>query len=233
MCSQGMRTGSATLPYRNIFAVLTWDSVIIYDTFHDKPLSIARGLHYANIVDASWSADGHTLMVCSTDGYISILRFAEGELGEVYSKPNAARAVSRNERAAAPSLGVSQAILLPCEPGSTSIQAPVRKKTRIAPSLVVDPPVVNASCDAEMLTKKHKRTATEAAMAGAVDKLSLMESLPTAAPVDACDTTANTTETGITVYEGDIIHTPPPPQAKKQKKRIQPMHVLTVVPSSS
>ena len=60
---------------------------MIYDTHHLKPLSIIRGIHYANIVDAQWSADGQSLLVCSTDCYITIVRFAPGELGQVYIKP--------------------------------------------------------------------------------------------------------------------------------------------------
>lgn len=72
------------LPYRSIFAVLTYDSVIIYDTFHNRPLALARGLHYAGLTDASWSSDGRTLFVTSSDGYISILSFMKGELGNVY-----------------------------------------------------------------------------------------------------------------------------------------------------
>lgn len=72
------------LPYRSIFAVLTTDTILIYDTYHDRPLSMACGLHYAGLTDAAWSADGHTLFVTSSDGYVSILSFANGELGEVY-----------------------------------------------------------------------------------------------------------------------------------------------------
>jgi chromatin assembly factor 1 subunit B len=59
----------------------------VYDTCQSKPLSIARGLHYANLADATWSADGLNLVVCSTDGYLSIISFAPGELGEVYTPP--------------------------------------------------------------------------------------------------------------------------------------------------
>lgn len=75
------------LPYRSIFAVLTIDTVLIYDTHHDRPLAMARGLHYAGLTDAAWSADGKTLFVTSSDGYISILSFAKEELGEVYVAP--------------------------------------------------------------------------------------------------------------------------------------------------
>ena len=77
----------AFLPYRSIFAVLTIDTVLIYDTHHNVPLAVARGLHYAGLTDASWSTDGMTLFVTSSDGYVSILSFGEGELGEVYHAP--------------------------------------------------------------------------------------------------------------------------------------------------
>jgi chromatin assembly factor 1 subunit B len=78
---------AVSLPYKSIFCVLTNDSVLIYDTHHDVPLSVVRGLHYSNLADATWSQDGHSLIVCSTDGYLSILRFAPGELGKVYTPP--------------------------------------------------------------------------------------------------------------------------------------------------
>jgi chromatin assembly factor 1 subunit B len=48
---------------------------------------MARGLHYAGLTDAAWSADGKTLFVTSSDGYVSILSFGDGELGEVYVPP--------------------------------------------------------------------------------------------------------------------------------------------------
>jgi chromatin assembly factor 1 subunit B len=73
------------LPYRSIFAVLTEKSILIYDTYHGKPLCLARGLHYAGLTDAVWTSDGRTLLVSSSDGYISVISFKEGELGTVYS----------------------------------------------------------------------------------------------------------------------------------------------------
>ncbi|EEC49447.1 predicted protein, partial [Phaeodactylum tricornutum CCAP 1055/1] len=75
------KPSTSGLPYRSIFAVLTWNTVLIYDTYHDTPLSVVKGLHYANLSDATWSDDGHVLIVSSTDGYVSVLQFALGELG--------------------------------------------------------------------------------------------------------------------------------------------------------
>jgi hypothetical protein len=89
---QGPHTGQHgnghALPYRSIFAVLTWDSVVIYDTVHSHPLAIVSGIHYCNLVDAAWSHDGRQLIVCSTDGYISRIVFEPGELGRVYYTNN-------------------------------------------------------------------------------------------------------------------------------------------------
>mmetsp|Transcript_5747 Transcript_5747/g.8458 ORF Transcript_5747/g.8458 Transcript_5747/m.8458 type:complete len:284 (-) Transcript_5747:571-1422(-) len=73
-----------TQPYRSIFAVLTIDCVLLYDTYHDAPLAMAQSLHYSGLTDCSWSNDGRYLLVTSTDGYISMLSFENGELGEVY-----------------------------------------------------------------------------------------------------------------------------------------------------
>ena len=80
-------TPSSGLPYRSVFAVLTLDTVLIYDTHHNNPIAMARGLHYAGLTDAAWSSDGKTLFVTSSDGYVSILSFGNGELGAVYDAP--------------------------------------------------------------------------------------------------------------------------------------------------
>lgn len=96
----------AILPYRSIFAVLTIDTVLIYDTHHNVPLAMARGLHYAGLTDASWSTDGMTLFVTSSDGYVSILSFGEGELGEVYHAPEVQIAEKSNDEAVQPTTEV-------------------------------------------------------------------------------------------------------------------------------
>ena len=42
-------------------------------------------MHYASFTDLTWSPDGQTLMMCSTDGYCSIVVFDYGELGQPYN----------------------------------------------------------------------------------------------------------------------------------------------------
>lgn len=69
---------------RYIFSVITLAGTIyIYDTQHFHPIVCIRGLHFQGMNDASWSSDGHTLAVASSDGYITIIFFENGELGEV------------------------------------------------------------------------------------------------------------------------------------------------------
>lgn len=85
--NQSPSSAGSGLPYRSVFAVLTMDSILVYDTHHTRPLSVIRGLHYAGLSDCQWSSDGMKLIVSSIDGYISIVIFHDGELGEVYKRP--------------------------------------------------------------------------------------------------------------------------------------------------
>ncbi|KAI9911989.1 hypothetical protein PsorP6_009572 [Peronosclerospora sorghi] len=83
------------MKYRSVFAVITLDAVIIYDTQvtshisvdtfdgcqQTHPICTIKGLHYADLTDAAWTADGQTLSVSSTDGYISLIQFEDGFFG--------------------------------------------------------------------------------------------------------------------------------------------------------
>ncbi|KAE8900083.1 hypothetical protein PF005_g9302 [Phytophthora fragariae] len=76
--------------YRSVFAVITLDAVVIYDTQQPHPICTVKGLHYADLTDASWTSDGQTLSISSTDGYISFIQFEDGFFGtSVYSKDHA------------------------------------------------------------------------------------------------------------------------------------------------
>lgn len=170
------------MPYRSIFAVLTVDSILIYDTYHSKPLCIAKGLHYAGLTDCSWSSDGHHLVVSSTDGYISIMSFDTGELGEVYTPPPCTSLSSsvgeRSDKGLGHALKSSLSVeglkkkkqdvgsvlpkvkvsLPPCEPGQRAvIVAPPAKKARMG-SATADSgtfPVVN-TLQVRKKVKVHK-----------------------------------------------------------------------------
>ena len=86
--------------YRAVFAVITLRSVLVYDTQHPYPLAKIGGFHLACINDATWSSDGRLLTVCSSDGYLSFVRFAEGSLGV----PLKSSEIPNKVKAAAPCL---------------------------------------------------------------------------------------------------------------------------------
>ncbi|KIW17584.1 hypothetical protein PV08_04779 [Exophiala spinifera] len=76
------------LPYRMVYAVATQDAVFVYDTQQLTPICVVSNLHYATFSDLTWSNDGLTLLMSSTDGYCSTLAFSPGELGQVYTGPH-------------------------------------------------------------------------------------------------------------------------------------------------
>lgn len=85
--------------YRMIFAVGTLDaSVFIYDTEKSTPFLLVRNLHYASITDLSWhnSADGKdsTLMISSIDGFVSIIKFEDFELGRMLDSQETLKIIS-------------------------------------------------------------------------------------------------------------------------------------------
>jgi chromatin assembly factor 1 subunit B len=69
------------LPYRMILAVLSTNAIMLYDTQHAHMLSIIRNQHCANLTDVAWSNNGRTLFVTSSDGFCSVVEFADQELG--------------------------------------------------------------------------------------------------------------------------------------------------------
>jgi chromatin assembly factor 1 subunit B len=156
---------------RSVFAVLTTRGVFVYDTHHDAPLVVCKGLHYAGLTDAAWTPDGRKLLVTSSDGYLSLLSFEDGELGDLVDSAVAAIAegvtkkVSTFTASAAPVVAAAVA-MPPCAPGeSAALEAPPAKKARktIAPTLVsqVAAPAVAAaastatSADAQKGTKRR------------------------------------------------------------------------------
>lgn len=69
-----------------IFAVATKCSVYLYDTQQKLPFGLISNIHYTRLTDLTWSHDGKFLLVSSTDGYCSIVQFADGELGVIYKE---------------------------------------------------------------------------------------------------------------------------------------------------
>ncbi|KAF9045394.1 WD40-repeat-containing domain protein [Panaeolus papilionaceus] len=63
------------LPYRMLFAVLTMDTVAIYDTQQAGPVCLLTKLHYDEFTDMTWSPDGQCLILSSRDGYCTLIVF--------------------------------------------------------------------------------------------------------------------------------------------------------------
>lgn len=59
----------------------TQDSVMLYDTQHAAPFCKVSNLHYAPLTDVSWTLDGLTMLISSTDGFCSLVEFMPDELG--------------------------------------------------------------------------------------------------------------------------------------------------------
>lgn len=219
------------LPYRSIFAVLTLDSILVYDTHHAAPLSVIQGLHYSGLTDCCWSPDGMNLMVCSSDGYISMINFNNGDLGEVYTPPSSSTTDVSSSRSDALSTKQKTEVLPPpvelpplppCDkdPLSAVLVAPAAKKakkTRITPTLVstgvqsssknvtegMIAPKASAQATTNMTTAKRAISETEI-VGEAVTKLSLGGEVNKAAAAAAA---------------GE--------KPKKKKKRVQPQLIST------
>ncbi|TID29000.1 hypothetical protein CANINC_002148 [Pichia inconspicua] len=64
-------------PYRLIFAVVTQDSIVLYDTQSKGAIAIVTGLHYANLTDVAWASSGKTLFISSVDGFVSTVNLGD------------------------------------------------------------------------------------------------------------------------------------------------------------
>ncbi|KAJ5094240.1 hypothetical protein N7456_010101 [Penicillium angulare] len=92
--AQGSTAPVFALPYRIVYAVATQDAVLIYDTQQQTPLCVVSNLHFATFTDLTWSNDGLTLIMSSSDGFCSTLSFAPGELGQPYTGSTSAGAAN-------------------------------------------------------------------------------------------------------------------------------------------
>ena len=145
----------AGLPYKSVFCVLTEKSVLIYDTYHSRPISMARGLHYSGLTDATWTPDGQSLVVCSSDGYISFIMFEEGDLGRVYVKKEEIDSVETNHvgqakrQATTPSVGATSS--------DVAVVSPLMNRERSEPPIHVLQPKTKStgSISREVTTRRN------------------------------------------------------------------------------
>ena len=74
------------LPYRMVYAVATQNAIMFYDTQQVAPFGRVSNVHYTGLTDLAWSPCGNILFASSSDGYCSIVSFAPGEIGQLYSE---------------------------------------------------------------------------------------------------------------------------------------------------
>jgi len=68
------------LPYMMIFAIASIDAVVLYSTQSQTPIAIVKDVHYHSITDLTFAKDKY-LLISSSDGYCSVIRFDEGVFG--------------------------------------------------------------------------------------------------------------------------------------------------------
>ncbi|KAL9121413.1 MAG: hypothetical protein Q9187_002026 [Circinaria calcarea] len=119
------------LPYRIVYAVATQDSILVYDTQQLTPLCVVSNLHFTTFTDLTWSHDGLTLLMSSSDGYCSSIAFAPGELGQVYTgqvpnahHPTLSISVSGSSQPSPVPTPTAASAASPVKPHSSSILAP-------------------------------------------------------------------------------------------------------------
>ncbi|KNC54541.1 chromatin assembly factor 1 subunit B [Thecamonas trahens ATCC 50062] len=126
------------LPYRMVFAVASIDTVTVYETQTMRPVALVSNVHCAAITDLAWSPNARYLAVASQDGYVTLLKFGDGELGTFLPE---AKYPARLRRVRA-ALGITAATdgVLKTMPSAAPKPAPVanilvpRKKAKKAPA---------------------------------------------------------------------------------------------------
>ena len=64
----------------SIFAVVCVNFVAIYNSRQLRPLWLFTDLHCTALQDAAWTDDGQHLIVVSSDGFATVIKFEEGDL---------------------------------------------------------------------------------------------------------------------------------------------------------
>ncbi|KAJ7595006.1 WD40 repeat-like protein [Mycena floridula] len=77
MPGPGTTSSMFLLPYRMLFAVVTMDTLAVYDTQQSTPICLLTKLHYDEFTDVTWSPDGQCLLLSSRDGYCTLVTFDE------------------------------------------------------------------------------------------------------------------------------------------------------------
>ncbi|CAO1628321.1 unnamed protein product [Sympodiomycopsis kandeliae] len=183
------------LPYRMIFAVATHDVVWIYDTQQGGPLCCFSNMHYASFTDLTWSSDGQTLIMSSSDGYCSVAVFDHGELGTPYTY-TAQPCLQSNGSS-------SKNTVVPPQSGTPVTTLPTKKKQ--PPPQLATPPTSGKT--------SHNMPTSPATTTTFTHRQSSSSSSAAAAPGPSSPTAATASGENTTTNAGD---------QPKKKRRIQP-----------
>ncbi|KAF6253709.1 hypothetical protein COO60DRAFT_393877 [Scenedesmus sp. NREL 46B-D3] len=127
-----------------------WSSELALPVLH------CQQVHVGNIVDLAWTPDGYTLIACSNDDTVSVIRFSEAELGRAMSDEQL-RALLEQEYgvAAAAATGANTAAAGPAAAAAcledaelASIRLSAAAANAVAPTLADDKPAQAATAAA-------------------------------------------------------------------------------------
>ena len=116
----------------------------MYDTQQTLPLAFLSQLHYSTFTDLSWSPDGMSLFMTSTDGFGSLAVFEPGELGEPFEE-NISESVDveipqetceQNTCEIIDQIDVKENILVETTPKVHLLDQGIIKKRRIEPTFI-------------------------------------------------------------------------------------------------
>ena len=147
-----------SLPYRVLWAAITLDSIIVYDSSLPHPLFVASNTHLAPLTDVAWLPNGNGLICSSDDGYCTMVRFRPGALGTPLPADKLPQCMRKQEAsAAAPQVTASQPTILQ-----------VRKKPKLAEAPPAAPAPPPAAPEPTILqVRKKPKLAEDVAASGA------------------------------------------------------------------
>ncbi|KAF9161688.1 hypothetical protein DFQ26_004318 [Actinomortierella ambigua] len=245
------------LDYRALYAVATQDSIMIYDTQQSAALVVVSHLHYATFTDMTWSSDGCTLIMTSSDGFCSIVSFEEGELGQVHHLPVTPPPTIKTEEQLNLAAGLTKQIdgltvsdkkdkAEKKEKGEKKEKASAEKKEKVAAEKK-DKGKGTASDkkgSAKRLFSKVQSTTTTNPTKGSSSSVtaSLTFSKPATTfgvrssstiPMGASSSSSSSSSPAAAAVSGDVdMVMAPPNEPTKKKRRIQPTFV-SALPGSS
>ncbi|KAJ5163076.1 Chromatin assembly factor 1 subunit B [Penicillium coprophilum] len=229
------------LPYRIVYAVATQDAVLVYDTQQQTPLCIVSNLHFATFTDLTWSADGLTLIMSSSDGFCSTLAFAPGELGQTYTGPSS---VTHNTATpTTPATNITP-LLTPTHAASPHVPSPIKtnhsSSNSTGPAPPASPARSNSTCSVATQSSSQPTPAgvvnNPTPTLGTVPSVTATHSAqpptlplttPPQTPISGAPQNANTTTGGSILGKRDIR---PASEAEREEGKEDPNNALQQPP---